>query len=126
MKEEKIITKDEYMDWLERVTLIENGIDSTTLKALPQLLIVNKDNPFALIYDRVDEFATKNNIGKKYSNGYEYYNFKYNDIGYTMLKSNDNKYICYRAKHQDPIDHYIDFNRIIEDENSIQKVKKKK
>ena len=126
MKEEKIITKDEYMDWLERVTLIENGIDSTTLKALPQLLIVNKDNPFALIYDRVDEFATKNNIEKKYSNGYEYYNFKYNDIGYTMLKSNDNKYICYRAKHQDPIDHYIDFNRIIEDENSIQKVKKKK
>ena len=59
MKEEKIITKDEYMDWLERVTLIENGIDSTTLKALPQLLIVNKDNPFALIYDRVDEFEER-------------------------------------------------------------------
>ena len=125
MKKEKVI--DEYMDWLEQITITDNGIDSIVLKALPKFAgSYRQENPFAYIYRRIDEFARENDIEKGYSNAYEYYSFKYNDVGYTMLKSkyDDTFYECHRARPDAQIEHYIDFSKIIESEKSKQKVKK--
>lgn len=126
-KEEVI--RDEYMDFVERMTLLEGNFDTRTLGYLPCIGSDDKHrlNKFGSLYDRIDDYARSNGFGPHEAWGYNSYGVKYNNTGYTIVRSySENVHYCFKSRKDDSLDNFIDFNDIIKYEEKCRETYDKK
>ncbi len=126
---EQEVIKDEFMDFVERTWIREGNFDTKSLNYLPGLDIEDKNKiaKFGSLYDRIDDYARSQGFGPFESNGYCSYNVKYNNAGYSIVRSySENVHFCFKNRTGENLDNYIDFNLIKEREQRIQENNQKR
>ena len=120
------VINEEYMEWLEYFSRKNGNFDTRSVSYEVTLTSIDKFNlkKFNDLYNELRDYANANGIEERWTNQYSYYSMKYNDKGYSLLRSNngDGIFMLLKNDNLDNID--INCNKILESNEKVLKLKK--